>query len=146
MLFRSVLAYNLLHDGLVEMGETPTAATVITPIKRQEPGHYAFYQISARGLWEQLAGWQRWMVRRMRTISFSPVGANTAEQKADFGVVMETIGIGADAEAEAFAKQVVRVENELLWAHHRGLPVPAYVTAAFREARVLAEARASLAA
>ncbi|MGB1557989.1 MAG: hypothetical protein ACPHCJ_09405 [Oceanococcaceae bacterium] len=55
----AVLAYNLLHDGVREMGESAIADTVIAPIKRQEPGHYAFYQLSARGLWAELAGWQQ---------------------------------------------------------------------------------------
>ena len=70
----AVLAYNLLHDGVREMGETAIADTVIAPIKRQEPGHYAFYQLSARGLWAELAPWQKWLVRLLRRISFSPVG------------------------------------------------------------------------
>jgi hypothetical protein len=137
----AVLAYNLLHDGLADLGETAVNATVVVPIRRQEPGHYAFYQISARALWEQLAGWQRWLVRRMRTLSFSPVGANNPRQAADFGDVMLTFDLGG--ESDDFARQVARVEQELLWAHRRGLRVPAYVTAAFREARELAEARAA---
>jgi len=140
----AVLAYNLLHDGLADLGETAVNATVITPIKRQEPGHYAFYQLSARALWDQLAAWQQWLVRRMRTISFAPVGANDDEQKADFGDVMVTIGIGEDDTATAFATQISRVERELLWAHRQGLTVPPYVAAAFREARELAQARAAL--
>jgi hypothetical protein len=112
-----VLAYNLLHAGVVDMGEDAIAQTVIAPIKRQEPGHFAFYQISARGLWAQLAGWQRWMVRRMRSFSFAPVGANDATQTG--------------------------VERELLWAHKRGLKVPPYVVKAFHDAVDLAEKRAA---
>ncbi|GAA1779507.1 hypothetical protein GCM10009795_026990 [Nocardioides hankookensis] len=135
----AVLAYNLLHDGVVEMGESAIAQTVIAPIKRQEPGHYAFYQLSARGLWSQLATWQKWMVRRMRSFSFAPVGANDAAQKADFGDMLTTLGI--DREVEHFASQISRVERELLWAHKRGLKVPPYVAAAFREAVELAEVR-----
>ena len=46
----AVLAYNLLHRGTLDMGEEAVAQTVIGQIKRQEPGHYAFYQLSARGL------------------------------------------------------------------------------------------------
>ena len=91
----AVLAYNLLHDGVAEMGETAVAETIVAPISRQEPGHYAFYKMSARGLAEQLAPWQRWLVRRLRALSFAPVGANNAEQKADFGDLMETLGITA---------------------------------------------------
>ena len=89
----AVLAYNLLHRGTLDMGEDAIAETVIGQIKRQEPGHFAFYQLSARGLWSELAPWQRWMVRLMRRISFAPVGANNAQQKADFGDVMATLGI-----------------------------------------------------
>lgn len=135
----AVLAYNLLHDGVVEMGEDAVAQTVIAPIRRQEPGHYAFYQLSARGLWSQLSLWQQWMVRRMRSLSFAPVGANDAGQKADFGDVMRTLGI--DREPDHFATQISRVERELLWAHRRGLAVPSYVAVAFREAVELAQVR-----
>ena len=135
----AVLAYNLLYDGVVALGEDAVAQTVIAPIRRQEPGHYAFYQLSARGLWAELAGWQRWMVRRMRRFSFAPVGANNPEQAADFGDVMHTLGIAADP--EDFAGQISRVERDLLWAHRRGLRVPPYVARAFREAVELAAAR-----
>jgi hypothetical protein len=135
----AVLAYNLLYDGVVELGEDAVAQTVVAPIRRQEPGHYAFYQLSARGLWSELAGWQRWLVRRLRQRSFGPVGTNNAEQRADFGEVMVTLGIADDS--ERFATQVARVEQELLWARAGGLPVPPYVLAAFRDAVALAGAR-----
>jgi hypothetical protein len=128
----AVLAYNLLHDGILELGEHAVAHTVIAPIRRQEPGHYAFYQLSARGLWAELGGWQRWLVRRMRRFSFAPVGANDAAQTADFGAVMHTLGI--DEDIDDFAEQISRVERDLLWAHRRGLRVPSYVTRAFRDA------------
>jgi hypothetical protein len=135
----AVLAYNLLYDGVVELGEDAVAQTVVAPIRRQEPGHYAFYQLSARGLWSELAGWQRWLVRRLRQRSFGPVGTNNAEQRADFGEVMVTLGIADDS--DRFATQVARVEQELLWARAGGLPVPPYVLAAFRDAVALAGAR-----
>ncbi|MDZ5620455.1 GTP-binding protein LepA [Nocardioides sp. HM23] len=134
----AVLAYNLLHNGTAAMGERAVAETIIGPIKRQEPGHFVFYQLSARGLWDQLARWQRWLVRRMRSVSFGPVGANTDEQRADFGEVMLTLGISEDA---AFAAQAVRVERELLWAQDQGMDVPPYVLRAFRHAVELARAR-----
>lgn len=135
----AVLAYNLLHDGMVELGETAIARTVVAPIRRQEPGHYAFYKMSARGLAGQLAAWQTWLVRRMRRISFAPVGANDARQRADFGDVMASLGI--DRDVDAFATQISRVERELLWARDRGLHVPDYVATAFREAVELARSR-----
>lgn len=136
----AVLAYNLLHHGTEEMGERAVAQTIIGPIKRQEPGHFVFYQLSARGLWDELSGWQRWLVRRMRSISFGPVGANDDEQRADFGEVMLTLGISEDA---TFAAQAVRVERELLWAHEQGMEVPPYVLRAFRRAVELARTRAA---
>lgn len=137
----AVIAYNLLHDGVIETGEHAVADTVIAPIKRQEPGHYAFYQLSARAHWVTLAAWQKWLVRRMRRISFAPVGVNNVTQLADFGDVMETLGV--DHEGRDLAADVARVEQELLWARDRGLPVPDYVTRAFREAVEAALARAA---
>ncbi len=138
----AVLAYNLLHDGVRELGEGAVAETVVAPIKRQEPGHFVFYQLSARGLWAQLASWQRWLVRRMRTISFGPVGTNNDEQRADFGDLMATLDIAPDH--SDFVASVVRVERELLWAHHEGMTVPRYVLRAFREAAELAQQRAAV--
>lgn len=137
----AVIAYNLLHDGVIETGEHAVADTVIAPIKRQEPGHYAFYQLSARAHWATLAAWQKWLVRRMRRISFAPVGVNNVTQLADFGDVMETLGV--DHEGRDLAADVARVEQELLWARDRGLPVPDYVTRAFREAVEAARVRAA---
>lgn len=135
----AVLAYNLLHEGSLDAGERAVAHTVVAPIKRQEPGHFVFYQLSARGLWRRLAIWQRWLVRRMRSVSFGPVGVNDARQHADFGDVMRTLGI-ADR-VDEFAAQAVRVERQLLWSHRQGMAVPPYVLRAFREAVELSLAR-----
>ncbi|MFC5175528.1 GTP-binding protein LepA [Nocardioides taihuensis] len=135
----AVLAYTLLHDGVLDLGETAIARTVVAPIRRQEPGHFAFYTMSARGLAEQLSAWQTWLVRRMRRSSFAPVGANDEQQKADFGEVMAALGI--DRDVESFATQISRVERELLWARDRGLRLPDHVVAAFREAVELAHER-----
>jgi hypothetical protein len=139
----AVLAYNLLHDGILELGEDAVARTAIGQIKRQEPGHYAFYQLSARAHWVRLAGWQKWLVLRMRTISFAPVGAYNREQSADFGDVMAALGISDDV--DDFTQQIARVECELLFAQERGLSVPPYVARAFRESVELAAARAETA-
>jgi hypothetical protein len=137
----AVLAYNMLHGGIVELGETAVAQTAIAQIKRQEPGHYAFYQLSARAHWARLARWQKWLVRKMRAISFAPVGAYNREQTADFGDVMTSIGITDDV--TDFASQISRVERELLFEHEQGLDVPPYVARAFREAVELSRARAA---
>ena len=77
--------------------------------------------------------------RRLRTISFGPVGTNNDEQRADFGDVLDALGI-AD-QAEDFAEQALRVERELLWAHEQGLRVPPYALKAFEESVELARAR-----
>lgn len=135
----AVLAYNLLHEGLTEIGETAVAETIVAQIKRQEPGHHAFYAMSARGLAAQLATWQLWLVRRLRALSFAPVGANDAAQLADFGDVMDSLGI--TRQVESFAEQAARVERELLWAHERGMRIPPYVLRAFREAAAAAHSR-----
>ena len=135
----AVLAYNLLHEGMTAIGETAVAETIVAQIKRQEPGHHAFYSMSARGLAEQLAPWQTWLVRRLRALSFAPVGVNNAEQLADFGDVMDSLGI--TGQLESFAEQASRVERELLWAHERGMRVPTYVLQAFRDAAAAAYSR-----
>jgi len=135
----AVLAYNLLQAGLTAAGEQALVETIVAPIKRQEPGHHAFYAMSARGLAEQLSPWQTWLVRRLRALSFGPVGVNNERQKADFGVVMDALGI--THRVEDFAEQASRVERELLWAHRQGMRVPPYVLRAFREATELARAR-----
>ena len=128
----AVLAYNLLHTGVAELGETAVAETILAPIKRQEPGHYAFYQLSARLHWSRLARWQRWLVRRMRTISFAPVGANNPQQLAQFGELMHTLRIASSV--DDFAARISMVERELLWAGRQGLKVPAYVRRALQDA------------
>lgn len=135
----AVLAYNLLHDGVRDLGEAAVAESVIAPIRRQEPGHYAFYRMSATAHWARLSGWQRWLVRRMRTVSFGPVGVNNKVQHADFGDVMNALGI--TDQVDSFAEQAIRVERDLLWAHRSGLRVPPYVVRAFEEAVTLAADR-----
>ncbi|GAA1477496.1 hypothetical protein GCM10009623_19420 [Nocardioides aestuarii] len=135
----AVLAYNLLHDGLTEMGEHAVAGSVVGQIKRQEPGHHAFYSLSARGLHDQLAPWQRWLVRRLRALSFAPVGVNNPDQLADFGDVMTSLSI--TDRVESFAEQVSRLERDLLWAHAEGMRVPPYVLRAFADAAGAARAR-----
>ena len=135
----AVLAYNLLHDGVLELGEQAVAQTVVAPIRRQEPGHYAFYKMSAQGLAVELAGWQRWLVRRLRRVSYGPVGVNDDEQRADFGEVM--ISLGIDRDILGFTESIARVERDLLWERGRGMAVPDYVVGAFRDAVEAAHAR-----
>ena len=132
----AVLAYNKLHAGMLELGERAVARTVVAPIRRQEPGHFAYYQIAARGLWSQLGGWQKWLVRTLRRKTFGPVGAENKQQRLEFGKAIRALGIvtGDDADLQHYADQVGRVEHELLWASRRGLRVPKYVFESFRRA------------
>lgn len=128
----AVLAYQLLHEGLVETGEHAVAQTAIARIRRQEPGHFAFYRLSARAHWATLAAWQRWLVRRLRAISFAPVGVYSPAQSADFGALMASLGI--TEQLDDFTASIARVERELLFARSQGLSVPPYVRRAFAEA------------
>jgi len=139
----AVLAYNKLHAGLAELGERAVAATVVAPIKRQEPGHFAYYQMAARELWTQLGSWQKSMVRALRRRTFEPVGVYNDRQEAEFGEVMRALGMstGDPEDLRHYARQVGRVEHEMLWAHKQGLRVPDYVFKALRRA---AEAAADL--
>jgi hypothetical protein len=137
----AVVAYNRLHAGLTELGEMAVAETAIAPIRRQEPPHYAFYKLSAIGLAARLAPWQKWLTRRLRALSWGPVGANNRRQKADFGGVLTALGLRDDL--ASFGEEISRVERDLLWERKRGLHVPSYVTEALREAVALYDARHS---
>ena len=137
----ALLAYHRLHDGLVELGERAAAETIITPIRRQEPGHYAYYRMSADFLWGRLATWQRWLVQRLRSVSFAPVAAGSPSQLADVGDMMRQLGLQDPDDAVEFAEQASRVERDLIWAQHKGMRVPPYIAKSFSEALVLSQAR-----
>ncbi|MBB6566550.1 GTP-binding protein LepA [Kribbella sandramycini] len=132
----AILAYNLLHKGLLELDEQAVASTIIAPIRRQEPGHFAYYKIAARGLWSEMAPWQKWLVRLLRKQSFEVVGAYNKSQRAEFGGVMEALHItdGGDEGLQKYAQQIGRVELELLWAQKQGLRFPGYVLDSLRSA------------
>lgn len=134
----ALLAYQELHEGLVALGERGVADAVVAPIRRQEPGHFAFYQLSARLLWDRMSGWQRWLTRRLRAVSFAPVGANSIAQRTQVGEMMQAFGIADRAEVEQFARTVARLEAELLSAQEAGLRAPRYVVDAFEQCRLLA--------
>ena len=135
----AVLAYNKLHAGMLELGETAIAETAIAPIRRQEPPHYAFYKLSAVELAGRLSPWQAWLTRRIRRLTWGPVGANNAEQKADFGGVLTALHMRHGL--SGFGEEISRVERDLLWERDRGLEVPTYVVDALHEAVTLYDAR-----
>lgn len=139
----AVIAYSRLVDGLRGMGEDAIAETVIAPIRRQEPGHFAFYRMSAEVLVgeEGMSDWQLQLARILRRRSFDLVGVNNRKQRADFGDVARALEF--DRDLLEVARQVSRVERELLWAERQGLKVPRYILAALQEAIALSEARAA---
>lgn len=138
----AVIAYSRLFDGLRAMGERAIADTVIAPIRRQEPGHFAFYRLSAEELvhGEGLSDWQLHLTRILRRRSFELVGVNNRRQRADFGGVARALEL--DRDLDDVARQVSLVERELLWAQHQGMTVPPYILAALADALRLSADRA----
>jgi hypothetical protein len=131
---QAVLAYNQINRGMQELGETAISETIITPIKQQEPGHFAFYQMSATAMIQDkvLKPWQLFVTRVMREKSYHLVGTNRMKQyQADMGGVMADLGL--DRDLEGFAREVGRVENRLLWAHKQGMEFPPYILKALKE-------------
>jgi hypothetical protein len=131
---QAVLAYNQINRGLKELDETAISETIITPIKQQEPGHFAFYQMSATAMIQDkvLRPWQLFLTRVLREKSYHLVGTNQLKQyKADMGGVM--IDLGFDSDLEGYAREVGRVENRLLWAHRQGMEFPPYILKALKE-------------
>jgi hypothetical protein len=131
---QAVLAYNQINRGMQELGETAISETIITPIKQQEPGHFAFYQMSATAMIQDkvLRPWQLFLTRVMREKSYHLVGTNRMKQyQADMGGVMADLGL--DSDLEGYAREVGRVENRLLWAHKQGMEFPPYILKALKE-------------
>ena len=137
----AMLAYRAMSAELDEMGETAVKESVIDAIKVQEPGHFAFYRLSALEMVQAgaLAPWQLYLARFLRSRTFGVVGARTPEQRAGFGGVLVTLDLEDDIEHSL--RDIVRVETQLLWAHEQGMAVPPYALASFREAAELYRAR-----
>ncbi|WP_375423254.1 GTP-binding protein LepA [uncultured Friedmanniella sp.] len=142
----AMLAYQAMSTGLGEMGETAIKNTVVDPIKVQEPGHFAFYRLSATEMVQRgvLAPWQLHLARILRSKTFGLVGAKTREQRTQFGSVL--VELGLEENIEHHLRDIVRVETSLLDARHEGLAVPAYALAAFRDAAELYHEKLRLAA
>jgi hypothetical protein len=133
----AMLAYQAMSDGLAAMGEDAVRTTVVDAIKVQEPGHFAFYRMSALELVQSgaLAPWQLHLARFLRSKSFGLVGAKTRAQRTQFGSVLVELGI--DQALERNVRDIVRVETQLLGAADQGMAVPGYALAAFRDAAAL---------
>ena len=131
---QAVLAYNQINRGMQELGETAIAETIITPIKQQEPGHFAFYQMSATAMIQDgvLKPWQLYLARVLREKSYNLVGTNAMDRyRADMGELVTALGL--DADLEAYAREVGRLEARLLWANKNGMEFPPYILKALRE-------------
>ncbi|GAB3624316.1 hypothetical protein GCM10027418_24000 [Mariniluteicoccus endophyticus] len=131
---QATLAYNTFAKGLREMGEEAMAHTIVEPIKRQEPGHFAFYSMSATSLVHSglLKPWQMWLTRQLRDFSYELVGINhVKEYQADMGGVM--VELGLDEGLEAYAREIGRLEARVLWANRNGMEFPPYFLTSMRE-------------
>lgn len=131
---QAVLAYNTIHEGMTELGEPAIAETIIAPIRRQEPGHFAFYRMSATGLVQSgaLRPWQLYLARVLREKTYNLVGTNGQDRyRAQMGGVVTALGF--DADLDRYAREVGRIEAQLLWAHEQGMDFPPYVLRALRE-------------
>lgn len=131
---QAVLAYNTIHSGITELGETAIAETIIAPIRRQEPGHFAFYRMSATELVQSgaLRPWQLYLARVLREKTYNLVGTNGQDRyRAQMGGVVRALGF--DNDLDKYAREVGRIEAQLLWAHERGMEFPPYVLRALRE-------------
>ena len=131
---QAVIAYNKINQGMQELGETAICETIIAPIKQQEPGHFAFYQMSATAMIQDkvLKPWQLFLTRVMRERSYHLVGTHQTDRyKADMGGVMADLGM--DDDLEGYAREIGRVENRLLWAHKQGMEFPPYILKALKE-------------
>jgi hypothetical protein len=139
---QAVLAYNQINAGMRELGETAISETIISPIKQQEPGHFAFYQMSATAMIQDkvLRPWQLFLARVLREKSYNLVGTNAMDRyRADMGGVV--VQLGLDDDLEGYAREVGRVENRLLWADRQGMDFPPYILRALRESVELYQER-----
>ncbi|MEY9954222.1 hypothetical protein ABIA36_003703 [Leifsonia sp. EB34] len=131
---QAVLAYNVLFDGVLDLGEAAIAETIISPIRRQEPGHFAFYRMSATQLVQsgELKPWQLYLARILREKTYNLVGTNGQDRyRAQMGGVATVLGFADDL--EKYAREVGRIEAQLLWAEQSGMEFPPYVLKALKE-------------
>ena len=87
-----------------------------------------------------LKPWQLFLTRVLREKSYNLVGTNAMKNfKADMGGVM--VDLGLDKDLQAYAREVGRVEQRLLWAHRQGLDFPGYILSSLRESVELYQER-----
>lgn len=136
---QAVLAYSAMIDQLGEMGEQALVDTIVHPIKRQEPGHFAFYKMSAEKLAGEIKPWQKRLAQRLRQSSYELVGTHSDPQhQAEMGLVTQVLGFDEHAE---YAREIGRLEARLLWDNANGMEYPPYVLEAIDECGRLAKQR-----
>ncbi len=129
---QAVLAYNTFHQGLTEAGETAIAESVIGQIKRQEPGHFAYYRMSAERLAPLLRPWQWFVARELRRRTYELVGTDAMDQyRRDIGGLMVTFDL--DQDLAGYAREIGRLEARILWARDKGMQFPPYILDRMRE-------------
>lgn len=134
---QAVLAYSALIDKLEELGEDAVAKTIVHPIKKQEPGHFAFYNLSATKIVGELKPWQLFLARQLRRRSYELVGTHSdPTYQAQMGQVFDVLEFGQNP--TEYAREIGRLEARLLWANHEGMEFPPYVLSAIQESRRLA--------
>ncbi len=128
----AIWAYGRLAEQLTDLGETAAVETIVVPIRRQEPGHFAYYRLAAQDLAPTLAPWQRWLLRQVRARTFAPVGVRSQTQSGQFGQVIRELA--GEPDVPDMTTTIARWERDLLTRADSGVPVPDYVMRAFREA------------
>jgi hypothetical protein len=118
---------------MLEMGEDAVAKTILHPIKQQEPGHFAFYQMSAMLMVQDkvLKPWQLFLARVLREKGYYVAGGQSKRRRAEVGRMATDLGVHDDV--EGYAREIGRVESRLLWAGRKGMESPPYIVKALRE-------------
>lgn len=128
----AIVTYGRLSQELREAGEQGIAETAVDAIRRQEPGHFAYYRLSAEELAARLAPWQRRMVARIRRATVTPVGARTPGQRIEYGRTVLDLGL-ADS-IDPVAAGIEALERRLLRDADEGLPLPGHVRRVLEDA------------
>ena len=123
----AVLAYNLLHDGVIEIGEHGRRAD--RDRADQAPGARPLRllpALGARPLGRSSPPGSGGWCAGCASLSFAPVGANNDDAEGRLRRHAGDAGHRPSGSTTS-PRQISRVERELLWAHRRGLTVPPYV-------------------
>lgn len=119
----TLIGYDALKRVLGRIGERGLQETLVRPIRAQEVGHLAYYTVQAQHRRAHLAPWQLAMARRISVLTYAPVGASAAHNRAPFGHVALALS-GEDLDLMAVPVQAAA--ERLLNAPERPL-LPGFV-------------------